>query len=169
MLCPGSSRQALAPLKTQNRAMKRNPETDPKSHRKGLSTCPVPTFDFPSPHRHFLAPSLLYLFLLFFFFFSRLSKDHTPTLYVLLIYLVYSLHVALKCNIHTDRDFICFVPHCTLRTEAFVENRNRLTDFESKPMVTKQEGWGWGREGREVWEWQRHILGLSVCFCLLSF
>lgn len=52
MLGPGSSRQALASLTTQIRTVKSG----------GWSKVTVTDWalDFPSPHRHFLAPSLLY-------------------------------------------------------------------------------------------------------------
>ena len=38
--------------------------------------------------------------------------------------------------------------------EAYLQNRNRLTDVENRPVVTKGGGWGWGRD----WEF-----GISGC------
>ena len=37
-----------------------------------------------------------------------------------------------------------------------MQNRNKLTDFEKKLMVTKGERWGDGRARLGVWDWHEH-------------
>ena len=39
--------------------------------------------------------------------------------------------------------------------ELFLQNRNRLTDFE-KLMVTKGDRWGSGKGWTGVWDWHMH-------------
>lgn len=55
----GTSRWTLTPLTTRSRAVWRDHATDPKPHRKFLSTCHSSKIDLPFPHRYFMSPSLL--------------------------------------------------------------------------------------------------------------
>ena len=67
--------------------------------------------------------------------------------------MVPSSHIVL---LPSPEDSVSCIKNKCLKNNKKLQNRNKLTDFEKKLMVTKGERWGDGRARLGVWDWHEH-------------